>query len=198
MVALSGKRRLEIEEENKGPTITMSVHSPSTVATDYLVPLSMVEQRQTLQMPQMTGNNPVYLSGVRQERTTLGNNPVYLSGVHQELSTLRNNPVYLSGVHQEISTLGNTPVYLSGVHQELTTLGNNLSGVRQELTTLWLRQQQREGLEHSYETMTHDYEDIFMESLNGGVANPVLMKANEAYTIPRTLSYNPCRMLSLS
>lgn len=71
--------------------------------------------------------------------------------------------------------LGNNPVYLSGV--------------RRELTTLWLQQQQRtEGFEHSYETMTHDYEDIFMESLNGGTANPVLMKANEAYTIPRTLS----------
>lgn len=73
------------------------------------------------------------------------------------------------------------------------TLGDNpayLSGVRQELTTLWLRrqQQQREGFEHSYETMTHDYEDIFLESLNSGVANPVLMKANEAYFIPRTLS----------
>lgn len=114
------KRRLDAEEE-KAPTV--SVQSPSTIATDYLVPLSMVEQRQVLQLPPTSGENPVYLSGVRQE-----------------------------------------------------------------LTTLWLRQQRTEGFEHSYETMTHDYEDIFLESLNGGTANPVLMKANEAYIIPRTLS----------
>ena len=109
----TGKRKLSAEED-KGPVA--SVQSPSTVAIDYLVPLTTMEQRQVLQ----PGDNPVYLSGVRQE-----------------------------------------------------------------LTTLWIHQQQRaEALEHSYETMTHDYEDIFLESMNGG--HPVTMKANEAYTIPRT------------
>ena len=124
-----GKRKLDTEEE-KGPT--MSVLSPSTVATDYLVPLSssLVEQRQVLQLPPMLGDNPVYLSELRQE-----------------------------------------------------------------LTTTWLRQQQKsEGFEHSYETMTHDYEDIFLESLNAN--NPVLMKANEAYKAPRTVN-SPCHMLGL-
>lgn len=116
----------------------MSVQSPSTtVATDYLVPLSssLVEQREVLHlaMPPL---------GRRELPLMSGDNPVYLSGV------------------------------------------------RRELTSVWLQQQQQrtEGFEHSYETMTHDYEDIFMESLNGGTANPVLMKANEAYIIPRTLS----------
>jgi hypothetical protein len=89
-----------------------------------------------------------------------------------------------SSVHLAVPPGRDNPVYLSGI--------------RRELTTVWLRQQQQtEGFEHSYETMTHDYEDIFMESLNGGTANPVLMKANEAYVIPRTLSSSTNHRLPL-
>lgn len=116
---------------------TFVVQSPTTTitATDYLVPLSLGEQQQVVHVQPLVGDNPVYLTDVRKE-----------------------------------------------------------------MTSLWLQRQQQqqrsaEGLEHSYETMTHDYEDIFLESLNGGV---VLMKSNEAYTIPRTLTLsNPGHILAL-
>lgn len=118
-----GKPKVSTEEE-KSPTVI--VESPSTIATDYLVPLSLTEQRQ-VQIPMQ-----------------------------------RDNPTYMSDFQQDFTT------------------------------TFWLQQQQQprrsEVLEHSYETMNHDYEDIFMESVNNGTANPVLMKSNEAYTIPRTLN----------
>ncbi len=58
-----------------------------------------------------------------------------------------------------------------------------MTHVRQERTSFWLAQQQRRSrvsdLEHSYETTTHDYEDIFMGSFNGG--NSICMNSNEAY-----------------
>lgn len=116
--------------EEKGPRII--VQSPSTVATDYLVPISMTEQWLQIHGQPITGDNPVYMADIRQE-----------------------------------------------------------------FTSFWLQKVQErrsEILEHSYESMVHDYEDIFLESLNGGVPNPVLMKTNEAYTIPRTLN-RPCHML---
>lgn len=137
-----GKRKLNVAEE-KGPRVI--VQSPSTIATDYLVPISITEQRQrqVLQIEPRTGDNPVYMSELRHE-----------------------------------------------------------------FTSFWLEEQQEEQqqqqrsdmLEHSYESMAHDYEDIFLESLNsvGGHRHPVLMKANEAYTIPRSLNFNiDPRMLPL-
>ncbi len=119
-ISSTGKQTVD-NTEKKSPTVI--VPSPSTIATDYLVPLPLSEQRQ---VPLRGSDNPMYMSEFRQD-----------------------------------------------------------------FTTFWLQQQQRssEALEHSYETMNHDYEDIFLESLNGG--NPVLMKSNEAYTIPRTL-INSC------
>ena len=125
-------KRSTCPEEEKAQTVV--VHSPTTTATatDYLVPLSLGDQQQVVKVQPLVGDNPVYLTNVHRD-----------------------------------------------------------------MTSLWLqRQQQRssEGLEHSYESMTHDYEDIFLESLNGGV---VLMQSNEAYTIPRTLTYNSGHVLAL-
>ena len=101
---------------------------PSTLASDYLVPLSLADQRmgQTLQIIQsMRADNPLYMSNIRQQ-----------------------------------------------------------------FTTFWLQQQQQqqqperlEMLEHSYETMTHDYEDMFAGSVNVERDNPMLMKWNEAYSV---------------
>ena len=61
-------------------------------------------------------------------------------------------------VHQPSRTAaggGDNPVYMAEL--------------RQEFTSFWLerqRQSPRTDLEHSYESMAHDYEDIFLESLN--------------------------------
>lgn len=131
----TGKKSIRSEEEKAPAVVVQSPTTTITTATDYLVPLSLGDQRQVVKV---------------QPLVQVGDNPVYLTDV------------------------------------------------RKEMTSLWLqRQQQRsaEGLEHSYETMTHDYEDILLESLNGGV---VLMQSNEAYTIPRTLTLsNPGHVLAL-
>lgn len=97
---------------------------------------------------------------------------------------------------------GDNPVYMSDLRQEFTTFWlRDHHHQQQQLPQHQVASQQgpqehvprRSALEHSYETMGHDYEDIFLESLNsisGGSHNPVLMKSNEAYTIPRSLNFN--------
>lgn len=148
-----GKRE-QADAEDRSPRVI--VQSPSTIATDYLVPLTLMEQQQSqVQSLSMRADNPVYMSDPLR-----ADNPVYMTSDSLRADPLRaDNPVYMSDL-------------------------------RRVFTSLWLQRQPRTRsavFEHSYETMTHDYEDIFMESLNGGTANPVLMKKNEAYTIPRTV-----------
>lgn len=58
--------------------------------------------------------------------------------------------------------------------------------ISEEYVTYWLQQQQQERSE-VFECSYHDYEDIFTESVNMGVVNPMLMKRNEAYSVCSTL-----------